>query len=49
MTLDLYGHLFDDDRTGVADALGKAIETTAVSMQYENEGQDESELPEIVN
>jgi integrase len=24
MTLDLYGHLLDDDLTGVADALGKA-------------------------
>jgi integrase len=30
MTLDLYGHLLDDDLTGVADTLGKAIESTAV-------------------
>jgi hypothetical protein len=29
-TLDRYGHPFDDDLTGVADALGKAIESTAV-------------------
>jgi integrase len=35
MTLDLYGHLLDDDLSGVADALGKAIETTAVSLRYE--------------
>jgi integrase len=35
MTLDLYGHLLDDDLTGVADALGKAIESTAVSLRYE--------------
>ncbi|MCB0055656.1 MAG: site-specific integrase [Anaerolineae bacterium] len=34
MTLDLYGHLLDDDLTGVADALGKAIESTAVSLRY---------------
>lgn len=35
MTLDLYGHLLNDDLTGVADALGKAIETIAVSLRYE--------------
>jgi hypothetical protein len=34
MTLDLYGHLLDDDLTGVRDALGKAIENTAVSLRY---------------
>ena len=28
MTLDLCGHLLDDDLTGVADALGKVIERT---------------------
>ena len=32
MTLDLYGHLLDDDLSGVADAMSKAIETTAVSL-----------------
>jgi integrase len=30
MTLDLSGHLLDGDLTGVRDALGKAIENTAV-------------------
>ena len=40
MTLDRYGHLMDDDLTGVADALGKAIEATAVSLRY-----DEPESP----
>lgn len=34
MTLDLYGHLLDDDLSGVADALGKAIRSTAVSLRY---------------
>ena len=32
MTLDRYGHLLSDDLAGVADALGKAIEATAVSL-----------------
>jgi integrase len=39
MTLDRYGHLFDDDLAGVADALGKAIDATAVSLRY-NEPED---------
>jgi hypothetical protein len=34
MTLDRYGHLLNDDLTGVADALGKAIDSTAVLRQY---------------
>jgi len=34
MTLDRYGHLFDDDLSRVADALGLAIERTAVSLRY---------------
>jgi integrase len=34
MTLDLYGHLLDDDLFGVAEALGKAIEGVAVSLRY---------------
>jgi integrase len=34
MTLDRYGHLMDDDLTGVADALGKAIDRAAVSLRY---------------
>jgi len=34
MTLDRYGHLLSDDLAGVADALGKAIASTAVSLRY---------------
>jgi hypothetical protein len=34
MTLDLHGHLLDDDLFGVADVLGEAIEGTAVSVRY---------------
>jgi integrase len=34
MTLDRYGHLLSDDLAGVADALSKAIESTAVSLRY---------------
>jgi len=34
MTLDRYGHLLSDDLNGVADALGKVIESTAVSLRY---------------
>jgi integrase len=34
MTLDRYGHLLSDDLAGVAEALGKAIENTAVSLRY---------------
>ncbi|BBX00809.1 site-specific integrase [Mycolicibacterium moriokaense] len=34
MTLDRYGHLLSDDLSGVADVLGKAIESTAVSLRY---------------
>jgi integrase len=33
MTLDCSGHLLGDDLAGVADALGNAIESTAVSLQ----------------
>jgi integrase len=35
MTLDLYGHLLNDDLDGVAVALGKAIESIAASLRYE--------------
>ena len=35
MTLDRYGHLLNDDLSGVADALGKAIEGTTVSEPSE--------------
>jgi integrase len=34
MTLDKYGHLMNDDLTGVASALGKAINATAVPLRY---------------
>jgi hypothetical protein len=33
MTLDLYGHLLDDDLFGVAEALGKSIDSVAVSLR----------------
>jgi integrase len=49
MTLDLYGHLFDDDLSGVAEALGKAIETTAVSLRYESDKATQDELLEKAN
>jgi integrase len=49
MTLDLYGHLLDDDLSGVAAALGKAIETTAVSLRYEDAGTSKRELLEKAN
>lgn len=39
MTLDRYGHLLSDDLTGVADALGKAIGTAAVSLRYSDSAQ----------
>lgn len=38
MTLDRYGHLLSDDLASVADALGKAIERTAVSLRYSEAG-----------
>ena len=34
MTLDRYGDLLNDDLSGVADALGKAIDSTTVSLRY---------------
>jgi integrase len=49
MTLDLYGHLLDDDLAAVADALGKAIQTTAVSLRNSADNAEEPELLEIVN
>lgn len=38
MTLDLYGHLLDDDLSAVAKALSKAITSTAVSLRYSEPG-----------
>jgi integrase len=49
MTLDLYGHLLDDDLSAVADALGKAIETTAVSLRDSGDIAGEAELLETVS
>ena len=34
MTLDRYGHLLSDDLAGVANALGRAIGSAAVSLRY---------------
>jgi integrase len=44
MTLDLYGHLLNDDLAGVADALGKAMEDVAVSLRYAEESVSDREL-----
>ena len=49
MTLDVYGHLLDDDLTAVADALGKAIDTTAVSLRYGEPHAAAEELLEMMN
>jgi integrase len=38
ITLDRYGHLLSDDLVGVADALGRVIESTAVSLRYSATG-----------
>jgi len=37
MTLDLYGHLLDDDLAGVAAVLGREIESTAASLRHERQ------------
>lgn len=44
MTLDRYGHLLNDDLSGLADAPGKAIDSTAVALPY-LEPEAEAELP----
>jgi integrase len=49
MTLDLYGHLLDDDLAAVADALGKAMQTTAVSLRNSANNAGKAELLEIAN
>jgi integrase len=43
MTLDRYGHLLSDDMAGLADALDKAIESTAVLLRYSEAEYDEAE------
>lgn len=48
MTLDLYGHLFEDDLSAVADALGREIQTTAVSLRYGSQPAPEVGLPVMV-
>jgi integrase len=40
MTLDLYGHLLDDDLSAVAKALSQAITSTAVSLRYSESDPD---------
>ncbi len=49
MTLDLYGHLLDDDLAAVADALCKATQTTAVSLRNSANNAGEADLLEIAN
>jgi hypothetical protein len=49
MTLDLYGHLLDDDMSGVAEALGKAIDTVAVSLRYSDPDPDKPERMSAAN
>ena len=44
MTLDRYGHLLNDDLSGVADALGKAIDRTAV-LRTSERGSDGLNYP----
>jgi integrase len=46
MTLDLYGHLLDDDLSAVAKALSKAIAITAVSLRY---SEADAEKPEAIS
>jgi hypothetical protein len=43
MTLDRYEHLLSDESAGVADALGKAIESVAVSLRYSGPEYGEAE------
>ena len=45
MTLDLYGHLLDDDLSAVAKALSKAIASTAVPLRY---SESDPEKPETI-
>ncbi len=46
MTLDLYGHLLDDDLSAVAKALSKAIASTAVPLRY---SESDPEKPETIS
>lgn len=49
MTLDLYGHLLDDDLFGVAEALGKAIDSAPVSRRYSEPDPDKPEWISAAN
>jgi integrase len=49
MTLDRYGHLLSDDLAGVADALGKAIDSVAVSLRYSEPEDDEAEAISVAS
>jgi integrase len=49
MTLDRYGHLLSDDLAGVADALGKAIESAAVLLRYSESGSEALEHVSAAN
>jgi integrase len=46
MTLDLYGHLMDDDLAEVANVLSKAIETTAVLLRHSEQSGTKARLLE---
>ena len=46
---ELHGHLLDDELTAVADALGNAIETTAVSLRYDEPIYAAAELLDTVS
>ncbi|MGA9491002.1 MAG: hypothetical protein WBV80_12250 [Mycobacterium sp.] len=46
MTLDFYGHLLNDDLFGVAEALGKAVDSVAVSLRYSD---SDPEKPERIS
>ena len=46
MTRDRYGHLVNDDLAGVADALVKAVDSTAVSLRYSGSS-TETESPKV--
>jgi hypothetical protein len=48
-TASLYGHLFDNDLTGVAGALSMAIRSTAVSLLYESQQTSEGELLKVAS
>ena len=42
MTLDLCGHLLDDGLFGVAEAVGKAIDSAAVSLRCSEPDSDKA-------